>query len=64
MVINMPKFCGPQPAPAQGASQDDEDDFDIASARKPLSLVTARDFTPRLLAVIPDGVFFRTMNDK
>ncbi|MDI5829419.1 hypothetical protein MJN51_31570, partial [Salmonella enterica subsp. enterica serovar Kentucky] len=27
IVINMPKFAASQPAPAQGASHDDEDDF-------------------------------------
>ncbi|ECE8684390.1 PTS sugar transporter, partial [Salmonella enterica subsp. enterica serovar Typhimurium] len=26
-MVNMPKFAASQPAPAQGASHDDEDDF-------------------------------------
>ncbi|MBJ3253139.1 PTS sugar transporter, partial [Salmonella enterica subsp. enterica serovar Kentucky] len=27
VMVNMPKFAASQPAPAQGASHDDEDDF-------------------------------------
>lgn len=27
VMVNIPKFAASQPAPAQGASHDDEDDF-------------------------------------